>query len=159
MLDKLGIRVGLVLFCMALTIGQCIFTLGGYAESYYIMLIGRCVFGLGGESMNVAQSSIVSSWFRGKELNFAMGVNLSSSRLGSAFNGLIVPPVYNSTNLGTALLIGAIICGVSFLTAIVIAIIDKRAETLNSAAKATVSEDDKFQWSDLPYMIIVTNMI
>ena len=42
------------MFTIILTLGQFIFTWGGYAESYNIMLAGRFVFGLGGESMSVA---------------------------------------------------------------------------------------------------------
>jgi nitrate/nitrite transporter NarK len=58
-----------------------------------MMLAGRAVFGLGGECMSVAQSSIVSVWFKGNELSFAMGLNLSVSRLGSVLNGIVLPRV------------------------------------------------------------------
>ena len=51
------------MFTVVLTIGQLVFAIGGYKESYLIMMIGRFIFGLGGESMTVAQSAIVSSWF------------------------------------------------------------------------------------------------
>jgi hypothetical protein len=44
--------------------------------------------------MGVAQSSIVSVWFKGKELAFALGLNLSISRLGSVVNGIVVPTAY-----------------------------------------------------------------
>ena len=40
------------------------------------MLLGRIVFGLGGENTNVAQNTLIANWFQGKELNFAMGLNL-----------------------------------------------------------------------------------
>ena len=111
--------------------------LGGYAENYILMLLGRVLFGLGGESMTVAQSTIISLWFKGKELNFAMGLNLSIARLGSVINGLIVPKVYNSAGLGTALLVGAIICGASAVAAFFLVIIDKKAEQSNpNGAKA-----------------------
>ena len=55
------------------------------------MLAGRVLFGLGGESMSVAQSAIVSQWFKGKELAMALGLNLSISRLGSVINGIVIP--------------------------------------------------------------------
>lgn len=138
---------------------------GGYAESYYVMLIGRVVFGLGGESMTVAQSTIISLWFKGKELNFAMGLNLSIARLGSVINGLIVPPVANKTNLGTALMVGAIICGASAVAAVFLVILDKKAEKMNpDGAKATVSDDDKFKWADLlefklPFWLLVLSCL
>ena len=50
-------------------------------------MLGRFIFGLGGECMTVAQSAIVSSWFAGKELSFAFGLNLSVARIGSSING------------------------------------------------------------------------
>ena len=54
MLDRVGIRLGLVMFTIVLTLGQLVFTIGGYQESYAIMLTGRFIFGLGGECMTVA---------------------------------------------------------------------------------------------------------
>lgn len=91
LLDTIGVRMGLIFFCAVLTIGQMIFMFGGYANSYNEMIAGRVVFGLGGESMQVAQSSIISQWFKGKEMAFALGLNLSVARLGSVINGIIVP--------------------------------------------------------------------
>jgi len=75
------------MFTVILTIGQGVFTIGGYKDSYLIMMIGRFIFGLGGESMTVCQSAIVASWFQGKELSFAFGINLSIARIGSSING------------------------------------------------------------------------
>ena len=53
-LDKIGIRSGLILFTILVTLGQIVFMLGGYSKSYIVMLLGRVLFGLGGESMTVA---------------------------------------------------------------------------------------------------------
>lgn len=52
--DKVGVRLALIGFTSVLTLGQMIFTIGGYKASYTIMMVGRFVFGLGGESMYVA---------------------------------------------------------------------------------------------------------
>ena len=80
-------RLGLIIFTVILTVGQLIFAFGGYKASYTIMMIGRFIFGLGGECMTVGQSAIVSSWFKGNELNFAFGLRLSVARLGATING------------------------------------------------------------------------
>lgn len=50
--------------------------MGGYFESFPFMLSGRVVLGLGGESLKVAQYTIIYIWFRGPELNYAMGLAL-----------------------------------------------------------------------------------
>jgi MFS family permease len=47
------------------------------------MAVGRLVFGLGAESMIVAITTIIARWFKGKELSFAFGLNLTIARLGS----------------------------------------------------------------------------
>ena len=89
------------------------------------------VFGLGGESLTVAQTTIVSNWFKGKELNFAMGLINSLAGIGSIINGLVVPRVYDETNLGTALMVGAIICGAVAVAAVFLIILDKKAEKMD----------------------------
>ena len=164
-MDKIGIRPGLLLFTLLVTTGQCLFMFGGFAKNFYVMLIGRVVFGLGGESMTVAQSTIISLWFKGKELNFAMGLNLSIARLGSVINGLVVPRVYDASNLGTALMVGAIICGGSAVAAVFLVILDKKAEDMDpNGKKATLSDDDKFQFKDLlsfklPFWLLVVSCL
>jgi len=47
MLDKVGMRAGLVLFTAVLTLGQGVFILGGYTKKFWLMLVGRVIFGLG----------------------------------------------------------------------------------------------------------------
>ena len=41
------------------------------------------IFGLGAESLIVAVTTAIARWFRGKELSFAFGINLTIARLGS----------------------------------------------------------------------------
>lgn len=47
------------------------------------MVAGRLVFGLGAESLIVAVTTAIARWFKGKELSFAFGMNLTIARLGS----------------------------------------------------------------------------
>ena len=47
------------------------------------MAAGRLIFGLGAESMIVAITTVIARWFKGKELSFAFGLNLTVARLGS----------------------------------------------------------------------------
>ena len=92
------------------------------------MLTGRVILGIGGESLKVAQFTIVYIWFRGQELNYAMGLTLGISQLGSVINGWIVPSIADDHNIGTALLIGFIVCCVSLLAALILSYLDKKAD-------------------------------
>jgi nitrate/nitrite transporter NarK len=93
-IDFLGVRVGIFIFTSLLVVGQAVFTYGGYSLSYVMLLIGRSLFGLGGESQNVSQSALVPMWFMGKELAFAMGLNITLARLGSSLNSVMSPWIY-----------------------------------------------------------------
>ena len=141
-------RLGLILFTVVLTIGQAVFTIGGYKASYWIMMLGRFIFGLGGECMTVAQSAIVSCWFRGKELSFAFGINLSVARIGSSINGPVETSAAENVSVGFALLIGFFICCFSLVMAFILVWIDAWAAKKDGVT-ATLSEDEKFKFKDL----------
>jgi hypothetical protein len=44
------------------------------------------VYRLGGENLAVAQNTYAVSWFKGRELNMVVGLQLSVSRIGSTVN-------------------------------------------------------------------------
>ena len=79
-IDRIGTRNSTVLFAFICLIGSVI-TMS--SPSLPIMASGRLVFGLGAESLIVAVTTAIAKWFRGKELSFAFGVNLTLARLGS----------------------------------------------------------------------------
>lgn len=141
--------------------------LGGYYKSFAIMLAGRFIFGLGGECMCVAQSTITSNWFKGKEMNFALGANLALARIGSVIAGYVVPRVNDAHGLGFAFAVGFGVCIFSTLCAIGIVLMDISAEKeekeVNNGVEAVgISDEDKFQWSDImklsvPFWMLATS--
>jgi len=109
--DKLGVRLCLTVFSSLIATGQVIFALGLSIRSWPVMLVGRTVFGFGGESLGVANSAILASWFKGKELAFAFGLNLSIARVGSVINNIASPALAESFSVPFALWFSAILCG------------------------------------------------
>ena len=89
--DKIGIRIGLLLFSSLVAAGQAVFALGCSSAQYWLAVLGRFIFGLGGESLAVATSTITFSWFLGKEMALAMGITICVSRIGSVMNDFIEP--------------------------------------------------------------------
>lgn len=79
-IDKIGTRISVVLFTLLIFIGAVVTAM---SSSLYFMAAGRLIFGLGAESMIVAITTIIARWFKGKELSFAFGLNLTVARLGS----------------------------------------------------------------------------
>jgi len=60
-----------------------VFDVNSVPPAVAVMAAGRLLFGLGAESLIVAVTTAIARWFKGKELSFAFGLNLTISRLGS----------------------------------------------------------------------------
>ena len=80
LIDRLGLRKALMIFGILCLVGPAITAASG---SLWVMSTGRLVFGMGAESLNVAVTAALARWFKGKELSFAFGLNLTICRLGS----------------------------------------------------------------------------
>jgi MFS family permease len=78
--DRIGTRLSTLIFAVICLLGAAITAATG---SLAVMATGRLVFGLGAESLIVAVTTAIAKWFKGKELSFAFGLNLTLARLGS----------------------------------------------------------------------------
>jgi MFS family permease len=79
-IDRMGLRKALMIFAILSFVGPAITVASGQLP---LMATGRLIFGMGAESLNVAVTTALARWFRGKELSFAFGLNLTASRLGT----------------------------------------------------------------------------
>jgi MFS family permease len=79
-IDRLGLRKSLMIFGVLCFVGPAI---SAYSSHLSVMAAGRLIFGMGAESLNVAVTAALARWFKGKELSFAFGINLTICRLGS----------------------------------------------------------------------------
>jgi MFS family permease len=79
-IDRIGTKKSLFMFSVLCLLGAL---LTAWRGSFVTMVTGRTVLGLGAESMIVAVTTALAKWFRGKELSFAFGVNLTIARLAS----------------------------------------------------------------------------
>jgi MFS family permease len=153
LVDKIGVRIMIVLFAVFIFAGQILLAIGVQMKSMPMMLAGRTLFGLGGESLSVGQSALIAAWFKDKELAFALGINLSIGRLGSVINDKVLrwpllhrlidphppPPLFlqvsplaaSTMGLAGAFWVGAILCAVSLCAAILLVCIDTAIDRKN----------------------------
>lgn len=68
LIDKIGARIVFIITCMFCVLGQFVFSLGGLHNLFWVMIVGRVVFGFGGEVLQGSQSTIISNWFKPREL-------------------------------------------------------------------------------------------
>jgi MFS family permease len=78
--DRLGTKKAIMIFSVLCLLGAILTAVKG---SFGTMVAGRTVLGLGAESLIVAVTTALAKWFKGKELSFAFGVNLTIARLAS----------------------------------------------------------------------------
>ena len=128
-IDRIGTKKSSLLFAALCMAGTLMTTFSG--GSLTVMAAGRLVFGLGSESLIVAITTVLAKWFKGKELSFAFGINLTIARLGS-FAALNSPTwaekLYQTWN--GPLFVSTIMALVSVLTVIVYIFMDNRARRI-----------------------------
>jgi MFS family permease len=116
-IDRIGVKKATLLFGVLCFLGGAITAATG---TLAVMAAGRLVFGIGAESLIVSVTTAIAKWFKGKELSFAFGVNLTIARLGS-FAALNSPtwakpafenwqwPLVISVAVGTFCIIGGVV--------------------------------------------------
>ena len=144
-IDRIGVKKATLLFGVLCFVGAVVTAVSG---SLAVMATGRLIFGLGAESLIVSVTTAIAKWFKGKELSFAFGVNLTIARLGS-FLALNSPtwarpafenwqwPLLISVAFGTFCIIGPIIYW----------LMENRAEKAYHLGEA--EETEKVVFSDL----------
>jgi MFS family permease len=116
-IDRIGTKRSTLMFGAICLVGAIV---TASTPSLVVMAAGRLIFGLGAESLIVGVTTAIARWFRGKELSFAFGINLTIARLGS-FAALNSPswasrsfaswqwPLLISVAFGTMCVVGAVL--------------------------------------------------
>jgi MFS family permease len=144
-IDRLGTKKSTSIFAALCLLGAVITAL---SDTLTIMAAGRLVFGLGAESLIVAVTTAIAKWFKGKELSFAFGINLTIARLGSfaALNSPSWAASYYEHWRGP-LLITIVFGVVCVVGALIYWILESRAEETYQIGAA--GETDKVKWQDV----------
>jgi len=108
--DKCGCRVLICVLALCVVAGQAMVAVGVGRANWNLMLAGRVLFGVGGESVQVAQNCLLFRWFKGREVAFALGLNLSVARAGSVLNDVLSPWVAQSEGVTGAMWLGFALC-------------------------------------------------
>lgn len=144
-IDRIGTRKSLLLFGVICLLGAMLMA---FLPNVPTMVAGRLVFGVGAESIIVAITTAIAKWFKGKELSFALGINLMFARGGTwlAQNS----PTWASSayeNWQKPLLIGVCFTALCAIGPIFYWVLESRAEARGELGKA--GEQDKIVFGDL----------
>ena len=144
-IDRFGTKNAIVVFGAICLIAAGVTAM---APHYETILAGRFLLGLGSEPLIVAATTALAKWFRGKELSFAFGINLSISRLGSAsadWSTSFAAPLYS--NWQDPLWLATAVGGITVTAALLYWILEKRAE--NNYQLGATGDHEKLKLKDL----------
>jgi len=170
-LDKIGIRPTGFMFIGFMAIGSAItaygasdaFLNGGFGYEFLgsfwpkmqpslkMMSIGFFIFGLGAETSCVVLSKVVVKWFKGKELALALGLNVAIGRLGTAL-ALNISPQLAETQWTNAIWFGSMLLWIGILVFLIYTLLDLKLDR-EVRAGLPKSEEDKFEWADLKFLV------
>jgi len=144
-IDRIGVRRSTLIFGVLCFVGAIINVLTG---KLWLMALGRLIFGMGAESLIVAVSTVIAVWFKGRELSFAFGLNLTFARIGS-FLALNSPTWAKAAyvNWRYPFLIGVGFCSLCVVGSVIYFLMDAYAEKHYELGQA--GQTDKIVFKDL----------
>ncbi len=145
-IDRIGTRISTFIFSALCLTGAVLTAFSG--GDLILMALGRLIFGLGAESLIVAVTTVLGRWFKGKQLSFAFGINLTIARLGT-FAALNSPTWAKSfyQEWQGPLLIAVVAAGVSVISIAIYWIMDIYAE--KNLAVNPVPKQDEFNFKEI----------
>ncbi len=129
LLDRIGVKKAGTLYAFLILLGSLVTTIGA-GRSFALMLVGRAIFGIGSEAAILVTNKVLARWFKGRELGFAFGLNITVMRLGSilALNSAAqIADTFGSWRY--ALWAGTAVTLVSFLLFLVYLMIDRNVDS------------------------------
>jgi MFS family permease len=145
LIDKHGTVKSTIFFGAICTIAGILMAV---TSDFWVMVVSRFLLGLGSEPLIVAITVALAKWFKGRELGFAFGINLTIARLGS------VAADWSPTWAGFAfdgwqgpLIIAAVIGTLVVVSAVGYGALETRANRVFGLGKG--GETDKLVLSDL----------
>lgn len=147
LVDRLGTARTTLLFGAICTISGITMVL---TSDKYVMLASRFLLGVGAEPIIVAITAALAKWFKGKELGFAFGINLTIARLGQVavdWSPTWAKPAYAAGDWRPPLLLAAFMGGLCVVAGLVYWLLERRALQTYSLGEAGAV--DKLVVSDL----------
>ncbi|HWP83503.1 MAG TPA: MFS transporter [Bacteroidota bacterium] len=137
-IDRFGTKLSVLLFGVICLIAAAV---TASSPELWVMLTGRFLLGLGAEPLIVAVTTALAKWFKGKELSFAFGLNLTIARLGSAsadWSPAWAQPLY--TNWQDPLWLATAITGFCVAGGFLYWVLETRAERMYQLGEQETTE-------------------
>jgi MFS family permease len=129
----------------------------GMKSQVVIAAFGYAIFGVGSEVAGITVSKIIVKWFKGKEMALAMGLQLSSARLGTALALFAAYPLASwMGGVAKPVLLGLIMLCIGMVSFFLYTIQDKKLDSSvadEAALSGLTGEEESFKMGDLWYIV------
>ena len=116
------------------------------------------IFGLGAETSIVVISKIIVKWFKGKELAFALGLNISIARMGTALAFIFSRKLAGQDPWNWPIWLGTITLAVGLLAFMLYMATDIKLDRQIAKSRSASSEDE-FRIADIGKIIRIPSFI
>lgn len=162
-LDKKGARFAGMLACILMVLGcglkwwairthvldHSTFSFLGANPQVWLASFGFATFGMGIELCGITATKIIARWFKGYEIALAMGLQVSTARIGTALAlGLSAPIAVYFKSVSMPVLVGLILLTVGLVAYVFYCAMDKKLDA-SEGADNSVNEEDAFRMSDI----------
>lgn len=161
-LDKMGARFAGLLASVLMVGGCCLkywafsthaldnTTFLWWKGQVFAAALGFAIFGMGIELCGITATKVIARWFKGYEIAMAMGLQVSTARIGTAMALFFGAPIA----LGMGTVSGPILAGVFLLAIGLVAYffycaMDRKLDASEGADKGATDEDEAFRISDI----------
>ena len=165
LLDVYGVRIVGSTFVGLMILGAAIVTVAitshlTPAKSLSVAYVGCMFFGLGSEIAGVSVTRSIAKWFKGRNVAFAMGLQVAIARLGTATAFILSPvlvaqkapgEIYTLSETARPAFFGmGLLLAGGILWAIFVAMDAARDREMGIvSSRGQVKEEDKFKFSDI----------
>lgn len=173
-LDKMGVRFTGLMAAIVMVIGTAIkywaisshalvgvtwhLLFWDYNAQVFVAALGFAIFGVGVEIAGITVSKIIVKWFKGKELALAMGLEMSTARLGT---GLAVstslPIARYFGHVSAPILVCLIMLCIGLISFFIYTFMDKKLDSENAAydkENQIVDDEESFKIKDILKIIL-----
>lgn len=149
----------MVLFTLIILISQNVFLAGLVLKSYSIALIGVGMLSFVGECQNIAQSIIVTDWFKDKELSTAFSLSFSISLLGRVFSSYIQPKIASLGSIEFSYMTVILICAFSLIFSLASLVLNKLLRVKEKIYLKTEFKLENLKKFTVSFWIICMNLM
>lgn len=166
LLDIFGVRLVGSIF-VGLMVGGAVAVYGALVSglspkaSLTLAYVGCMLFGLGSEIAGVAVTRSIAKWFKGRNVAFAMGLQLAIARLGTAAAFILSPVLvaqkefYTLADTSRPALVGLCLLLLGGVLWAIFVAMDARFDKAEGlvAKRGEVAANDKFKFSDITRLL------